>query len=64
MADALSANDLPDHSARWQNFLRNCGTAASNALPLWPVGRLTRINGLVMEAAGLKLPLGDRKSVV
>ena len=27
--------------------------------PFWPSGRLTRINGLVMEAAGLKLPLGS-----
>jgi len=33
--------------------------AVGNAQPLWPVGRLTRINGLVMEAAGLKLPLGS-----
>jgi flagellum-specific ATP synthase len=59
MADALSTDNLPDHPARWQNFLHNCSTAASNAQPLWPVGRLTRINGLVMEAAGLKLPLGS-----
>ena len=58
MAESLKS-DLPDHAARWNNFLRNCGTAASNAQPLWPVGRLTRINGLVMEAAGLKLPLGS-----
>ncbi|QRM20493.1 flagellar protein export ATPase FliI [Dechloromonas sp. TW-R-39-2] len=50
---------LPDHSGRWQNFLENCQIAASNAQPLWPVGRLTRINGLVMEATGLKLPLGS-----
>ena len=27
--------------------------------PLQVAGRLTRINGLVMEAAGLKLPLGS-----
>ncbi len=50
---------LPDHTGRWQQFLENCQTAASNAQPLWPVGRLTRINGLVMEATGLKLPLGS-----
>lgn len=49
----------PDHPARWNNFLHNCSIAASNAQPLWPTGRLTRINGLVMEAAGLKLPLGS-----
>ena len=50
---------LPDHTARWLRFLDNCRVAAGNAQPLWPVGRLTRINGLVMEAAGLKLPLGS-----
>ncbi len=49
----------PDHTGRWQNFLDNCRLAAANAQPLWPVGHLTRINGLVMEAAGLKLPLGS-----
>ena len=50
---------LPDHAGRWRDFLANCQTAATNAHPLWSVGRLTRINGLVMEAAGLKLPLGS-----
>lgn len=58
MAEPLSLK-MPDHAARWNGFLQNCTTAASNAQPLWPVGRLTRINGLVMEAAGLKLPLGS-----
>ncbi|HRE15516.1 MAG TPA: flagellar protein export ATPase FliI [Rhodocyclaceae bacterium] len=57
-------SDLPDHSRRWRDFLANCQTAASNAQPLWPSGRLTRINGLVMEAAGLKLPLGSSCKIV
>ena len=48
-----------DHIGRWQHFLENCRHAASTAQPLWPIGRLTRINGLVMEASGLKLPLGS-----
>lgn len=52
-------SSLPDHTGRWLNFLGKCRTAAANAQPLWPTGRLTRINGLVMEAAGLKLPLGS-----
>lgn len=50
---------LPDHSGRWQRFLDGCRMAASSSQPLWPVGRLTRINGLVIEASGLKLPLGS-----
>ncbi len=49
----------PDHGARWRRFLNHAGIAASHAQPFWPSGRLTRINGLVMEAAGLKLPLGS-----
>ncbi|PKO89305.1 MAG: flagellar protein export ATPase FliI [Betaproteobacteria bacterium HGW-Betaproteobacteria-12] len=58
MAESLSA-EKPAHAARWNDFLSNCRAAAGNAQPLWPVGRLTRINGLVMEASGLKLPLGS-----
>lgn len=58
MADSLNP-DLAEHAGRWQTFLDNCRTAAGNAQPLWPTGRLTRINGLVMEASGLKLPLGS-----
>lgn len=52
-------NDVSEHLPRWQKFLEGCQLAASTAQPLWPVGRLTRINGLVMEASGLKLPLGS-----
>ncbi|WP_306605904.1 flagellar protein export ATPase FliI [Azonexus sp.] len=58
MADPLSDSGT-DHSARWRNFLDNCRHAAGNAQPIWPSGRLTRINGLVIEASGLKLPLGS-----
>ncbi len=57
-------NELPDHTGRWRQFLAHCATAAGNAQPLWPSGRLTRINGLVMEAAGLKLPLGSSCRIV
>jgi flagellum-specific ATP synthase len=58
MADALNTEEAL-HGHRWQGFLNNCRTAVGNAQPLWPTGRLTRINGLVMEASGLKLPLGS-----
>lgn len=47
------------HLSGWSDFLDNCRDAASHASPLLPSGHLTRINGLVMEAAGLKLPLGS-----
>ena len=48
-----------EHLAGWSGFLDNCREAASLATPLLPSGHLTRINGLVMEASGLKLPLGS-----
>jgi flagellum-specific ATP synthase len=54
-------NDIADnvHLKNWLGFLENCQEAASQAVPLLPSGHLTRINGLVMEASGLKLPLGS-----
>ncbi len=58
MADQLKAPP-PEHVERWTSFLEGCRNAAGNAQALWPSGRLTRINGLVMEASGLKLPLGS-----
>ena len=44
---------------QWTGFLENCREAASQASPLLANGHLTRINGLVMEASGLKLPIGS-----
>lgn len=59
MDDPAVTPGLPDHIGRWQRFLTNCQNAAGSAQPLWATGRLTRINGLVMEASGLKVPLGS-----
>lgn len=47
------------HHQRWSEFLADCRTLVADATPYQISGRLTRINGLVMEAAGLKLPLGS-----
>lgn len=55
----MSDADSSGHINRWRDFLGNCEDAASQASPLLPSGHLTRINGLVMEASGLKLPLGS-----
>ncbi len=43
----------------WHDFLAACREQATGAIPFQLSGRLTRINGLVMEASGLKLPLGS-----
>ncbi|MEO8409259.1 MAG: flagellar protein export ATPase FliI [Propionivibrio sp.] len=58
MSDAVESTDS-ERVANWRRFLENCRDAASGAAPLLPSGHLTRINGLVMEASGLKLPLGS-----
>jgi len=47
------------HHEKWTGFLEDCQTLATTADPFQVSGRLTRINGLVMEASGLKLPLGS-----
>jgi len=40
-------------------FLVDCRAQVADVRPWVTAGRLTRINGLVMEASGLKLPLGS-----
>jgi len=46
--------------ASWREFLGGCKElVGAGAHPFQLSGRLTRINGLVMEASGLKLPLGS-----
>ncbi len=43
----------------WQAFLADGRKLVGATPPYQMAGRLTRINGLVMEASGLKLPLGS-----
>jgi flagellum-specific ATP synthase len=44
---------------RLRAFLADCRGRVALPQPFRLAGRLTRINGLVMEAAGIKLPLGS-----
>ncbi len=50
---------MEHHGEVWRAFLNDSRKLASASSPYQLYGRLTRINGLVMEAAGLKLPLGS-----
>jgi len=43
----------------WRNFLGDCAAQVEAARPLAATGRLTRVAGLVMEAVGLRLPVGS-----
>jgi flagellum-specific ATP synthase len=51
-------------AAPFKRFLSQAATMANNAQPLMTRGRLTRVAGLVMEAVGLKLPLGAQVQVL
>ncbi|MDR1708297.1 MAG: flagellar protein export ATPase FliI [Candidatus Accumulibacter sp.] len=55
----MNDNTANRYLERWNAYLDACRDTAAQAAPLLPSGHLTRINGLVMEAAGLKLPLGS-----
>lgn len=55
----MSGAAVNPHLANWRQFLDGCRGAAGQVNSLLPSGHLTRINGLVMEASGLKLPLGS-----
>ena len=47
------------NAAELSRFLGGCRERVGDVRPWVVAGRLTRINGLVMEATGLKLPLGS-----
>ncbi len=44
---------------RLREYLADCRRAVSWATPIAASGRLTRVSGLVMEAVGLRLPVGS-----
>ena len=46
------------HSKRWQSYLNDCQEVLTIVEPLEIAGRITKLTGLVMEAAGIKLPIG------
>ncbi len=46
------------NAARWQSYLRDCSQLLQIADPLQVAGRVTRVTGLVLQAAGLRLPIG------
>ena len=48
-----------DAFAGWSRYIADCGIAVQGVDPLMRHGRLVRIAGLVMEAAGLRLPIGS-----
>ncbi|GLS15436.1 MULTISPECIES: flagellar protein export ATPase FliI [Hydrogenophaga] len=49
-----------DDKGRWGDFLQDLRTCASVHTPLEVSGTLTRLAGLVLEAVGLKVPVGSQ----
>ena len=46
-------------AARWQRYLGDLQNLAAEPLPLETQGRLVRVTGLVLEAAGIRVPVGS-----
>ncbi len=49
-----------DRTVRYREYLADCRRAVEYARPWGESGRLTRVAGLVMEAVGLRLPIGSQ----
>ena len=49
-----------DRTVRLREYLADCRRAVGWATPIATSGRLTRVSGLVMEAVGLRLPVGSQ----
>ncbi len=47
------------HRQHWLETLDDCAQAVSLCNPLLTSGRLTRVTGMVMEAVGLRMPVGS-----
>lgn len=52
----VSANPL---LANWSQYLAECREAISHTTPWLVTGKLTRVSGLVLEAVGIKAPVGS-----
>ncbi len=51
---------MADRTVRLREYLADCRRAVGWATPIATSGRLTRVSGLVMEAVGLRLPVGSQ----
>src|SRR5262249_55312698 len=48
-----------DRRERWEHFLTDLPRLAANSGPLESQGKLVRVAGLVLEASGVKVPVGS-----
>ena len=57
MVAPLIAEDT--HTTRWKSYLKDCNEVLRIVEPVEIAGRIIKLTGLVMEAAGIKLPIGS-----
>lgn len=55
---------MHDATASLARFVEGCTARVRTAAPVAAAGRLTRVAGLVMEAVGLKLPVGSTCRII
>lgn len=59
MTDAACRGADNPHLRAWHGALRDASAGVARSLPVRSYGRLTRAVGLVLEAVGLRLPVGS-----
>ncbi len=55
----MASNDTNDIAPKWARFLDDLRNFAAEPVTLETQGQLVRVKGLVLEAAGLRLPVGS-----
>ena len=55
----MARNDTSDIAPKWARFLDDLRNFAAEPVALETQGQLVRVKGLVLEAAGLRLPVGS-----
>ena len=56
---SMASNDTSDIAPKWARFLDDLRNFAAEPVALETQGQLVRVKGLVLEAAGLRLPVGS-----
>jgi len=57
--ELADSKHLNVHQQRWRNHIRDCKEILRIVEPLEIAGRIVKLTGLVMEAVGIKLPIGS-----
>jgi flagellum-specific ATP synthase len=56
----MSDSTFDETPSRWGHFMEDLRASASVPTPLEARGTLTRLAGLVLEAVGLRVPVGSQ----